>query len=123
MTVSKNSSDKVDWTLSLLLLLLFLISCAAIYSAQTSGQYVENFLLKQIFWYIVGIMIIILVMQFDTDQYKRLSWYAYGFGVLLLLLIVIAPEAIAPVRNGAKSWFIIPGIGSIQPSEFVKKSS
>ena len=120
MAVPKKPADKVDWTLSLLLLLLFIVSCAAIYSAQTSGQYVENFLLKQIFWYVVGIFIIITVMQFDSDQYKRLSWYIYGFGLFLLVLLVIAPEAIAPVRNGAKSWFIIPGIGSIQPSEFVK---
>ncbi|GAE45588.1 cell division protein FtsW [Mesobacillus boroniphilus JCM 21738] len=47
--------DRFDWTLTLLLLLFFLTSCFAIYSAQRTGQYVgQNFLYKQIFWYVVG---------------------------------------------------------------------
>jgi rod shape determining protein RodA len=116
----KKPPDKFDWTLSLILLLLFLVSCVSIYSAQATGQYQENFLIRQIFWYVAGIMIIMTVMLFDGEQYKKLSWYLYGFGLFLLLLIIVAPESIAPIRNGAKSWFIIPKLGSIQPSEFVK---
>jgi rod shape determining protein RodA len=49
-----------------------------------------------------------------------LAWYAYGAGILLLVSLIIAPESIAPVINGAKNWFKVPGIGSLQPSEFVK---
>lgn len=116
----KKPPDKFDWTLSLILLLLFLVSCVSIYSAQATGQYTENFLIKQIFWYVVGIVIIMVVMLFDGDQYKKLSWYLYGFGLFLLLFLIVAPESLAPIRNGAKSWFIIPKLGSIQPSEFVK---
>ncbi|HLO11797.1 MAG TPA: FtsW/RodA/SpoVE family cell cycle protein [Pseudoneobacillus sp.] len=115
-----NKADKFDWSLTLILFLFFLISCLAIYSAQTTAQYDENFLFKQIFWYFVGAIIITVACLFDSDHYKRLAWYLYGFGILLLLSLVIAPESVAPERNGAKSWFILPGIGSIQPSEFVK---
>jgi rod shape determining protein RodA len=114
------TADKFDWSLTLILFLFFLISCISIYSAQTSGQYDDNFLFKQIFWYVVGIGIILVTCIFDPDHYKRLTWFFYGFGVLLLLILVLAPETIAPERNGAKSWFILPGIGSLQPSEFVK---
>ncbi|MGJ7922772.1 FtsW/RodA/SpoVE family cell cycle protein [Neobacillus sp. LXY-4] len=117
---SQKPPDKFDWTLSLILLLLFIFSCVAIYSAQTTGQYEDNFLLRQIFWYGVGIAIIMVVMLFDSEQFRKLSWYLYGLGLFLLILVIIAPESIAPVRNGAKSWFIIPALGSIQPSEFVK---
>ncbi|MEH7331434.1 FtsW/RodA/SpoVE family cell cycle protein [Neobacillus drentensis] len=113
-------ADRFDWTLTLLLILFFLISCAAIYSAQTSAQYDENFLVKQVFWYAVGAGIILVSIFIDSYQYKRLSWYLYGLGLLLLLAVYLAPESIAPHRNGAKSWFIIPKLGSIQPSEFVK---
>lgn len=113
-------SDRFDWTLTLLLLLFFLISCVAIYSAQGSAQYDRNFLIMQVFWYVVGAAIILVSILFDTYQYKRLSWYLYGFGLLLLVALIVAPESIAPVRNGAKSWFIIKKIGQIQPSEFVK---
>ena len=113
-------SNRIDYTLVFILFLLCISSCIAIYSAMTTGQYTENFLVKQIFWYAVGVGIIAAVITLDSDQLIKISWYAYGFGLFLLLLLIIAPESIVPVRNGAKSWFVIPAIGSIQPSEFMK---
>jgi rod shape determining protein RodA len=120
MTSDKNNSTKLDYNLVFTLLLLFLISCLAIYSAQTTGQYKENFLVKQIVWYGIGAGIITSVITLDSDQLKKLTWYAYGFGLFLLILVRVAPESIAPHINGAKSWFKVPALGSLQPSEFVK---
>jgi len=120
MTSNTNTTSKIDYSLVFILLLLFVASCVAIYSAQMSGQYKENFLLKQIIWYAVGVGIIAAVMTFDSDQLRRVSWFAYGFGLLILGILIIAPASIAPYTNGAKSWFKFPGIGSLQPSEFVK---
>jgi rod shape determining protein RodA len=120
MDKQMKSPDRFDWTLTLVLLMLFLISCAAIYSAQTTGQYGENFLMKQIFWYFVGAAIILVAMLFDSEDYKKLSWALYGLGVLLLLALYLAPASIAPHINNAKSWFVIRPIGSVQPSEFMK---
>lgn len=116
----QKKSDQFDWTLTLLLFLFFLISCISIYSAQSTTQYAKNFLLQQILWYGAGTVLIAAAMWVDSFQYRRLSWYFYGFGMLLLCSLFIAPESIAPVRNGAKSWFVFPKIGSVQPSEFVK---
>ncbi|MGG0717864.1 FtsW/RodA/SpoVE family cell cycle protein [Robertmurraya massiliosenegalensis] len=114
-------AEKFDWTLSFILLLFFLTSCAAIYSAQTTEQYNENYFLRQIMYYVVGIVIVAVVMFFDNYQYRKLSWYLYGFGILLLVVLLILPTSdFTPIRNGAKSWFVLPGIGSIQPSEFMK---
>lgn len=120
MTSNKNTTSKLDYNLVFILILLFLASCLAIYSAQASGQYKENFLLKQIVWYVVGGGIIASVMTLDSDQLRKLTWYAYGFGIFLLAFLIIAPPSIAPVINGAKNWFKVPGMGTIQPSEFVK---
>jgi rod shape determining protein RodA len=120
LTSNKNTTSKLDYSLVLILLLLFLASCAAIYSAQSSGQYDRNFLIFQIGWYVVGCIIIGVVMTFDSDQLRKLTWYVYGFGILLLILLILAPESIAPRLNGSKNWFKLPGIGTIQPSEFVK---
>lgn len=120
MTSNTNKTSKLDYNLVFILILLFLASCLAIYSAQASGQYKENFLIKQIFWYAVGGGIISVVMTLDSDQIRKLTWYAYGFGILMLGFLIVAPESIAPVINGAKNWFKIPGVGTIQPSEFVK---
>lgn len=120
MTSSKNTTSKLDYSLVFILLLLFLASCLSIYSAQASGQYDSNFLIKQIVFYGIGCGIIATVIRLDSDQLKKLTWYAYGVGIFLLILLIIAPESIAPVINGAKNWFKVPGIGSLQPSEFVK---
>jgi rod shape determining protein RodA len=121
METRQRFSDKIDWGLIFLLFLFLIVSTIAISSAQTSGQYAGyNFVLRQAFWYVVGFILIGFALLFDPDQYKRLAWYAYGFGLFLLGLLIIAPSSIAPVRNGAKSWFELPGIGSIQPSEFMK---
>jgi rod shape determining protein RodA len=120
MTSSKNTTSKLDYSLVFILILLFLASCASIYSAQASGQYDSNFLIKQIIFYGIGCGIIAAVIRLDSDQLKKLTWYAYGVGIFLLVLLIIAPESIAPVINGAKNWFKVPGIGSLQPSEFVK---
>lgn len=113
--------DKFDYSLSLLLMMLCIISCGAIYSAQTTGQYESNYFLLQIGWYVVGIVIIAIIMQFDSDQVKKVTWYLYGVGIFLLLVLAVSPNNnFTPIRNGAQSWYVIPGIGQIQPSEFMK---
>ncbi|WNS75905.1 FtsW/RodA/SpoVE family cell cycle protein [Bacillus sp. DTU_2020_1000418_1_SI_GHA_SEK_038] len=113
-------SERFDWTLCLLLFIFFLISCMAIYSGQASGQYEGNFVLSQIKNYAVGIVIIGIVMYFDSEQIKRLSWILYGLGILLLIGLFISPLSLVPEIKGARLWYRFPVLGSFQPSEFVK---
>mgnify|MGYP000843904593 CR=1 FL=1 len=117
MGSNQKNTSRLDYGLVLILFLLFLASCLAIYSAQ--GQYAGNFLLKQIFWYVIGTVIIAFVLTLDSDQLKRISWYVYGLGLGLLAFLIVAPAKIAPRINGSKNWFRI-GDQTIQPSEFVK---
>ncbi|WP_346200481.1 FtsW/RodA/SpoVE family cell cycle protein [Caldifermentibacillus hisashii] len=122
MENEKKVPDRFDWTLAFILFLFFIVSLISIYSAQTSGQYSTNFVLDQLKWYIVGAIIIGGALFFDPDQYKKLSWIFYGFGIFLLIILWIAAKlhlGIAKERNGAYSWFTLP-FGSIQPSEFMK---
>ena len=121
MENKKGFADRFDWTLAFIILLFLIISLFAISSAQTTGQYGINFIPKQLFWYIVGSIIIGFVMFFEPEQYKKLSWYIYGIGVFLLFVLFILPDSLSLVapRNGAKSWFHLP-IGDIQPAEFMK---
>ncbi|MGM0830961.1 MAG: FtsW/RodA/SpoVE family cell cycle protein [Bacillota bacterium] len=120
METRQRFADKIDWGLLFLLMLFFIVSAMGISSAQTSGQYGTNFVIRQAFWYVVGGIIIGGALFLDSDQYKRLAWYIYGAGIFLLLVLLISPESIAPYRNGAKSWFMLGPLGSIQPSEFMK---
>jgi len=60
-----------------------------------------------------------LIVAF-TD-YRKLSNFAptiYGFGLVLLVLVVI--PGIGLKINGHRSWIKIPGLGQFQSSEFVK---
>ena len=84
MTTNKQSTSRIDFNLVLILMLLCIASCISIYSAQTTGQYQDNFFLKQIVWYFAGSVIIAVVITLDSDQLKKISWYAYGFGHLSL---------------------------------------
>lgn len=119
MENNKRIAEKFDWTLCFILLLFAITSCAAIYSAQTTEQYHDNYFLKQLIFYIVGSIIVAVVMLFDNEQYRKLSWYLYGFGIFLMVFLIFAPESIAPEIKGAKNWFKTP-LGNIQPSEFMK---
>jgi len=121
MENKKGFADRFDWTLAFIILLFLIISLFAISSAQTTGQYGINFIPKQLVWYIIGSIIIGIVMFFEPEQYKKLSWYIYGIGVFLLFLLFLLPDSLALVKpmNGAKSWFHLP-IGDIQPAEFMK---
>ncbi|BCB02070.1 FtsW/RodA/SpoVE family cell cycle protein [Bacillus sp. KH172YL63] len=120
METRQRFADKIDWGLLFLLMLFFIVSAMGISSAQTSGQYGTNFVIRQAFWYVVGGIIIGAALFLDSDQYRRLAWYIYGAGIFLLVLLLVSPESIAPHRNGAKSWFMLGPLGSIQPSEFMK---
>ncbi|MDW0110152.1 FtsW/RodA/SpoVE family cell cycle protein [Sporosarcina aquimarina] len=123
MKISNKWTDRFDWTLAFYLLLFFIVSLTAIASAQYSGPHNTNFALLQVRWYVLGAFIIFVMIQFEPQQYKQLAWPLYGFGVFLLLFLMLAPggqDQIAEVRLGAKRWLHLPVIGTIQPSEFIK---
>ncbi|MFP3324642.1 FtsW/RodA/SpoVE family cell cycle protein [Planococcus sp. SIMBA_160] len=122
MQTNKSFSDRFDWSLTFILFLFFIVSLVAISSAQTSGQYLTNFVPRQALFYIVSAGMIAVLMYFDTDQYKKMAYYLYGSGLLLLLALMIAPDGqgqIAQPINGAKAWFHTPFV-NIQPAEFMK---
>jgi rod shape determining protein RodA len=123
LTVINLSTQKYkyfDFSLVFFLFLLMICSCVTIFSAQKYAQYDENFMLKQIIWFSLGILVAMVIFLFDFEQLSAVTPYFYGLGIMLLIGVLIAPESIAPYRNGAKSWFILPGLGSVQPSEYMK---
>lgn len=113
---------KIDWQLIFILFIFFCISLLSISSAQTTSYTGINFIPRQIIYYGIFIGIIVCAMYFDIEQYKKITWYLYGFGILLLIALIFMPEGkgqIGEVVNGAKSWYHTP-LGNIQPSEFMK---
>ena len=110
---------KFKWYKNLLICLLFLmiISIITIHSAQTYlSANLGNLALKQFFWYGIGLIIILIIIKIGNEKIYQSAWILYFIGNFLLLLLLF----IAPPINNSKCWFIIPGIGSFQPSEFMK---
>ena len=124
LNLQTKPSDRFDWTLAFILALLAIVGIFAILSAQTAEQYGPvNFALLQVRWFVVGSIIIAATIYLEPEQYRKLAWPLYGFGILLLFFLMIAPGGqgqIAEIRMGAKRWLTLPVIGRIQPSEFIK---
>ena len=120
MADKNNVTSRFDINLFFVMSILIVISLIAVYSAQVADPTLGNKLVKQGMWFAVGFIMLIPMTFFDIDQYQKLSWALYGFGLAILAFLIVAPEGIAHEANGAKSWFLIPGIGTFQPSELMK---
>lgn len=118
----KNSQYQIDYILILILLTIGTLSCFAIASAQPSLPPIFkniNFVLKQIQWYIIGMIAIIAIMIIDFDRYKQIAWYLYVFAMVFLIGLELKIPGTVTIK-GATAWYQLPGIGNFQPSEIMK---
>ena len=101
-----------------LLVTIFLFAIISIFTIGSAQRLigVDDLMKRQIIWYSVGFLLIIFVMKIKNDFFIKYTWILYIIGVILLgLLLILGSEV-----NNAKCWFTIPGIGTFQPSEFMK---
>lgn len=110
---------KIDKSLVLFILLFFIISSISIYSASIYlSKSLGNLVLKQGLWYLVGLIFIFIIIKIKNKNIFKYAWYIYLVNLLLLVGLLF----VAPSINGSKCWYVINGIGSFQPSEFMKIS-
>ena len=109
----------LDKTLILYVSIFAIISLISIYSASMYlSKTLGNLVLKQAMWYAVGILFIFIIYKLKISFFIKISPYIYLFNIMLLLGLLF----VGPVINGSRCWYIIEGIGSFQPSEFMKIS-
>ena len=109
----------LDKTLILYVSIFAIISLISIYSASMYlSNTLGNLVLKQAMWYAVGILFIFIIYKLKISFFIKISPYIYLFNIMLLLGLLF----VGPVINGSRCWYIIEGIGSFQPSEFMKIS-
>jgi rod shape determining protein RodA len=79
--------------------------------ADKAGTFVH----KQMISAGVGLVLMMVAMLLDYEEFGRMQWVLYGLNVAMLLAVLV----LGKVTNGAQSWI---GFGSlqIQPSEFGK---
>ena len=99
-------------------LLCFLILNAGlgllvIYSASAQDM---GMVFRQATSFAVGFIVMIICAQIPPKVYQAISPYFFIFAVILMVLVLVVGET----RMGARRWISLPGIGSMQPSEFMK---
>ena len=115
--MKKISKYKIDKWVLIPLIILAIISIVTIYSAGTIlPSYLQNLALRQFIWYVVGFGLAYFMMFIGNDFIYDHAWALYGIGVLSLIGLFFFGTDI----NDARCWYTIPGIGTIQPSEFMK---
>ena len=111
------SKYRVEYTILVPLFIMAIISISSIFSAQNLLTSAFNSLaIKQTMWFIIGLALSYSIMFLRNEFLERNAWMLYGIGVLSLFLLLFFATPV----NGSKCWFVIPGIGNIQPSEFMK---
>ncbi|WP_028325000.1 rod shape-determining protein RodA [Desulfatirhabdium butyrativorans] len=106
-----------DWVLLVGLVLLIMVGLTTLYSATSVGKVgvVSNIFYKQLSWYGVGWIVLIVVLFFDYRKSESYAYWLYVGIVLMLVGVLIAGRHVA----GARRWL---GLGPIafQPSEMMK---
>lgn len=108
----KRELKNMEWGLVIVAIILSIIGLIALFSATQETEYDE--FKKQIIWFVVSLIIMVIVMMINYEILVKLSPIFYGIFIVLLIGVLFTE----PV-NGATSWFNI-GFFSFQPSEFAK---
>ena len=108
----KREFKNMEWGLLIVAIILSIIGLIALFSATQETEYDE--FKKQIIWFVVSIIMMVIVMLINYETLVKLSPIFYGIFIILLIAVMFTK----PI-NGATSWFNI-GSFSFQPSEFAK---
>lgn len=113
-----------------IILVFSIFSCITIYAITPQlygyGELTSPMILvkKQILAIIVGFLAVIAIYYTNLSRVKKIV--DIGYYVLLTMLIVLVAHIpgissiFTETINGSSGWFKIPGIGTIQPVEFMK---
>lgn len=102
----------MEWWILLSSILLCVVGFVALYTATQADDF--EYLKRQIIWFVVSFIIMIIMASVDYEVWSRFSPIFYGISIVLLIAVLFT-KAI----NGASSWFNI-GFFSLQPAEFAK---
>ena len=94
------------------LVMLFSASYAvALYRRGDAYAYIR----PQLLYAALGLAAMWLASRVDYHLYHKLAWPVLGVSLVLLTVVLFMPE-----YNGCKRWLVIPGVGTLQPSEIAK---
>jgi cell division protein FtsW len=112
---------KTDWILFLTILVMVGFGLVMLYSASSAVAELRYnvepyyFCVRQVGFALVSFLILMYFKRMDYRRLNTPAWAFSGLGIVLGLLVVVY---FADPRT--HRWFKVPGVGSLQPSEFAK---
>lgn len=105
---------RIDLLIILPVLLLLALGLLSVFSATHNADVYVRFQ-KQVFWVLIGLLLVVLVLLAPPRFFHYSAYIAYALALALLVLVLFFGKTV----GGNAGWF---GIGSfgIQPSEFAK---
>ena len=123
-SLSQKLASQPPMDLPFLLLILTLVAFGLVMLGSASwavGLYRRGdayaYLRPQLLFAAVGLAALWAASRVDYHIYHRLAWPLLGLSLVLLTVVLFMPE-----YNGCKRWIVLPGLGTLQPSEIAKFS-
>lgn len=111
------SKYRVNKSIIIPIILFAFISILTLYGAKSIlPSTMDHLVNNQIIWYVIGFVLSYIVMTVGNTYLYRISSFLYIFGIISLIGLFFFGITI----NDARCWYEINGIGTIQPSEFMK---
>ena len=115
-------TKKIRLTLFILIVLLCIFGMVMIYSASSYSSEILygdsfHFVKKQIFGFVLGLVLMFFTYIFDYHKYYKLRYYILGASLILLALVFVPGIGIS--ANGARRWIGFGGL-NLQSSEVAK---
>ena len=112
----------MDLPFFLLVLTLLCFGLVMLYSASCAvGQYrfddPYTYIRPQLLFALVGLAALWVASRLDYHILHAWAWPLFGLSLVLLVVVLFMPE-----YNGCRRWIVIPGLGTLQPSEIAKFS-
>lgn len=76
-----------------------------------------TYIRPQLLFAALGAVAMYMASRIDYHIWHKLAWPLLGISLALLVIVLFMPE-----YNGCKRWIVLPGLGTLQPSEIAKFS-
>ena len=74
-----------------------------------------TYIRPQLLFAVLGLAAMYAASLIDYHIWHKLAWPVLGVSLALLVVVLFMPE-----YNGCKRWIVLPGLGTLQPSEIAK---
>ena len=107
------------------LMILLLLLCYGLIMLFSAGYAVAlyrrgdayTYIRPQLLFAVLGVIAMYAASFIDYHIWHKLAWPMMGVSLVLLTIVLFMPE-----YNGCKRWIVLPGLGTLQPSEIAKFS-